>query len=67
MTLNATLRPPVTPKPLPLLLSWGTPMINWPEMLRHAEDWADGFWAGATSASLMLIAGTAFVLLVRAV
>jgi hypothetical protein len=20
-------------------------MFNWPEMLRHAEDWADGFWA----------------------
>ena len=45
----------------------GYPMINWPEMLRHAEDWADGFWAGATSASLMLIAGAAFVLLVRAI
>jgi hypothetical protein len=42
-------------------------MFNWPEMLRHAEDWADGFWAGATSASLMLIAGTAFVLLVRTI
>ena len=22
-------------------------MINWPEMLHHAEDWAAGFWAGA--------------------
>jgi hypothetical protein len=42
-------------------------MINWPEMLRHAEDWADGFCAGAGSTSLMLIAGTAFVLLVRAI
>jgi hypothetical protein len=28
-------------------------MINWPEMLRHAEDWAAGFWAGAGAASLM--------------
>jgi hypothetical protein len=32
-------------------------MSNWSEMLRHAEDWADGFWAGAASASLMLMAG----------
>jgi hypothetical protein len=41
--------------------------FKWPEMLRHAADWADGFWAGAASASLMLVAGTAFVLLVRAI
>ena len=24
-------------------------MINWPEMLPHAEDWADRFWAGAVT------------------
>jgi hypothetical protein len=42
-------------------------MFKWPEMLRHAEDWADGFWAGAASASLMLVAGAAIVLLVRAI
>ena len=24
-------------------------MINWPEMLSHAEDWADSFWAGAVT------------------
>jgi hypothetical protein len=42
-------------------------MFNWPEMLRHAEDWADGFRARAVSASLMLVAGSAFVLLVRAI
>jgi hypothetical protein len=40
-------------------------MFNWPEMLRHAEDWANGFWAGATAASLIGIAGAAFVLLVH--
>ena len=28
-------------------------MINWPEMLHHAEDWANGFWAGAASASIV--------------
>jgi hypothetical protein len=26
-------------------------MINWPEMLHHAEDWAAGFWAGAVERS----------------
>ena len=24
-------------------------MINWSEMLSHAEDWADGLWAGAAT------------------
>jgi hypothetical protein len=24
-------------------------MINWPEMLRPAEDWANGFWTGAVT------------------
>ena len=54
-------------KPRSQPLSWILQMFNWPEMLRHAEDWADGLWAGAGSASLILIAGTAFVLLVRAI
>ena len=38
-------------------------MINWPDMLRHAEDWANGFLAGATTVSLIGVAGAAFVLL----
>ena len=42
-------------------------MINWPEMLRHAEDWAKGFWAGAATASLIGIAAAAFVLLVHTI
>ena len=42
-------------------------MINWPEMLRHAEDWAAGFWAGAAAASLMVIAGAGMVLLIRGI
>ena len=49
-----------------LVLQWSFVMIDWPEMLRYAEEWADGFWTGAVSASLMLIAGAAFVVLVRA-
>jgi hypothetical protein len=28
-------------------------MIIWPEVLRHAEDWANGFWTGAASALII--------------
>jgi hypothetical protein len=42
-------------------------MINWPEMLDHAEDWAAGFWAGAGAASLIVIAGGVGVLLARGI
>jgi len=37
-------------------------MINWPEMLRHTEHWAHGFWTGAAAAWLILP-----VVIVRAV
>jgi len=42
-------------------------MINWPEMLRYAEDWADGFLTGAATVSLIGVAGVAFVLLVHTI
>ena len=42
-------------------------MINWPEMLRHAEDWANGFLSGAATVSLIGIAAVALVLLVRTI
>jgi hypothetical protein len=42
-------------------------MINWPEMLRHAEDWASGFWAGAATTSLIVIVGAAVALLGHAI
>ena len=29
-------------------------MINWPEMLRPAEDWANGFWTGAVTTTLAI-------------
>jgi hypothetical protein len=41
-------------------------MINWPEMLHRAEDWADGFWTGAAAGSLIVIATGALVVLVHA-
>jgi hypothetical protein len=42
-------------------------MMNWPEILRDVEHWADGFLTGAAVASLIAIAGTAIVLLARAI
>jgi hypothetical protein len=42
-------------------------MMNWPEMLHHAEGWAAGFWAGAGAASLIMIAGAGIVLLARSI
>jgi hypothetical protein len=42
-------------------------MINRPEMLHHAEDWAAGFWARAGAASLMVIVGAVMVLLIRGI
>jgi hypothetical protein len=42
-------------------------MINWPEMLHHAEDWAAGFWTGVGAASLMVIVGVGMVLLARGI
>ena len=38
-------------------------MINWPEMLRNAEDWAAGFWAGAATASVVGIVAVAAALI----
>jgi hypothetical protein len=40
-------------------------MINWPEMLRHAEDWANRCLTGVVTVSLIGIAGAAFLLLVH--
>ena len=42
-------------------------MLNWPEMLHHAEDWDAGFWAGAGAVSLMMIVGAGIVLLIRGI
>ena len=42
-------------------------MINWPEMLRNAEDWADRFCAVAATALLIVIAGGMTVLFVRGI
>ena len=42
-------------------------MINWPEMLRQAEDWATGFWVGTATASLVGIIVAAATLLRHAI
>ena len=42
-------------------------MINWPEMLHDTEDWANGFWAGAATTSLIVFVGAAVALLSHAI
>jgi hypothetical protein len=42
-------------------------MINWPEMLRNAEEWADGFLTGAAATSLIVIGGAAVLLVVHSI
>ena len=42
-------------------------MINWPEMLRQAEDWAAGFWVGTATASLVGVIVAAATLLTDAI
>jgi hypothetical protein len=42
-------------------------MINWPEMLSQAEDWADGFWVGSATASLVWIIVAAAALLTHVI
>jgi hypothetical protein len=37
-------------------------MITWPEVLRHAEDWANGFWTGAVTTFAIGIVAAAVVL-----
>jgi hypothetical protein len=42
-------------------------MIKWPEMLRDMEHWADGFLTGSAAVSLIAIAGTAILVVSRAI
>jgi len=42
-------------------------MINWPEILRNAEPWANGFWTGAAAASVVGIMGAVAVLISHAI
>ena len=42
-------------------------MINWPEMLRHAEDWANGFWTGAATTFALGIIVVAAALLTHVI
>ena len=42
-------------------------MMNWPEMLHHTEEWADGFLAGAVTVSLIGIAWAVFFLLAHSI
>jgi hypothetical protein len=42
-------------------------MFTWPEMLRSAEDRANGFWAGAATASVVGIIAVVAVLISYAI
>jgi hypothetical protein len=42
-------------------------MINWPEIFRNAEPWANGFWTGAAAASVVGIMGAVAVLISHAI
>jgi hypothetical protein len=42
-------------------------MMNWPEFLHRADDWAAGFLTGAAATSLIVFAGAAVMLLVRGI
>ena len=42
-------------------------MINWPELLHDAEDWANGFWARTATASLIGIVIAAAALLAHTI
>ena len=42
-------------------------MINWPEILGDAEDWTNGFWAGAATASVIRIVAAVAALISHAV
>jgi hypothetical protein len=42
-------------------------MMNWPQFLERADDWATGFLSGTAATSLIVVAGAVMVLLVRGV
>ena len=51
----------------PLLVSREPTMMNWPQFLDRADDWAVGFLTGAAATSLIVFAGAAVLLLVHGV
>jgi hypothetical protein len=42
-------------------------MMNWPQFLVRADDWAAGFLTGAAATSVIVVAGAAVLLLVHGV
>ena len=50
------------------LSSAGKPtMMNWPQFLDRADDWATGFLTGVAATSVVVFAGAAVLLLVHGV
>ena len=51
----------------PLSLAEEPTMMNWPQFLDRADDWAVGFLTGAAATSAIVFAGAAVLLLVHGV
>ena len=49
------------------LVSREPTMMNWPQFLDRADDWAVGFLTGAAATSVIVFAGAAVLLLVHGV
>jgi hypothetical protein len=58
---------PTTPQGTSTLVSRERTMMNWPQFLVRADDWATGFLTGAAAASVIVFAGAAVLLLVHGV
>jgi hypothetical protein len=65
--LNCSLLRLLTPQSTSTLVSRERTMMNWPQFLVRADDWATGFLTGAAAASVIVFAGAAVLLLVHGV
>jgi len=57
----------LTPQGTSTLVSREPTMMNWPQFLVRADDWATGFLTGAAATSVIVFAGAAVLLLVHGV
>jgi hypothetical protein len=65
--LNCSLLNLLTPQGTSTLVSREPTMMNWPQFLVRADDWATGFLTGAAATSVIVFAGAAVLLLVHGV
>ena len=65
--LNCSLLSLLMPQGTSTLVSRELTMMNWPQFLDRADDWAVGFLTGAAATSVIVFAGAAVLLLVHGV